>query len=458
MRRGPLAVILLTWAVLARAEGGGNASLYGGGDPAAARLVAASARLGRALELIAAGFNVSRLCDPATCGATGDAACRHLAALGSEEKAACRAWLTSRAAELARWNTREKTPLEISATPLRLPGSGRAVAALTKLGEPGPIVLDGAIARASDESALLALLGHELGHKPRGAQGLALADDAEAAPFRSGRALLDAAGAALAVYSLRQAVPAQAPAELPLDVDRLAACRLATTPRNRYLVGLHADATGKLPAARDLATAPVDASSLEALGELSVARTFVRALVGSRAAREATLDGLFHRYLLRAPSAGELSLMVSRVANGVPYEAIVAAILGDTEYASLRGAEAPAAWLNVAFSDLAYRLPSQRERDRFLAVLQGRERASVAIAILKESGGGWNRWIEEWYARWLNRAPSAEELAVHASALRAGAGWETVMTEILRSPEYAALQALRWSGCETPPADRAAKR
>lgn len=454
MKRSDLLVtiFLLLGCAISFGEAG-DAHLYGGGDPTDEKLASARERLRQSFGLLRVGMDSESLCTADACVKSYDPAlCQAVRAMAPLEQALCRKFLSERidALSLAAESSQSPFVLSDKALVIKEGGKSRPVGAITEHAvSKGAVTWHRETVRGMPLESILALFVHELGHRiGLDEKTLVIKDEAPLPPFVTGRKFLDAAGAAMALYAMEHSAPRQAPPAFPAGIELGKACAPRGDSVDRFLMGVAIDAertvlgTGELSSWRALLPALSKASGEPLL------LAFLQARLGSREARALEVRRLFRQTLLRAPSSAESALMVERLAAGVPYEAIVASLMGDREYATSRHADGPQQFIVAVYSDLFGRSPSYQELRRYLGQAQSIDRASTVLQIMKGAREPWDRWVTAWYRDYLNRLPSSEEADEQARRLRGGAGWEAARASILSRPEYFALQALRWERCE----------
>lgn len=435
------------FSVLRAVAVAGNGQGYSGGDPEGGRLAAARERLRKALSLIVRGHAPSGLCSPRACGpGRGDPAlCHALAALPSADTGACRAFLVETAAQLLEASSPERSPLALSAMPLTasVPGlPGRRVAALTPRAG-GAIVVHAASVAASSREGLVALLLHEIGHRVAWRGGPIDDEVVVTGTSSRGAALLDAAGAAIALFSDTQVIPAQAPPPVPEGGDRGAICARATDLESRYVLGLALDSSGETPDGATLARWRGAAASAIAAGDEDAVARVALAATSSREARARFIDELFRLALLRKPTVSELERTQSRLAAGLSYDAVVASVLGDPQYTTAHAHGTQEQFVVSVFVDLVGRLPTAGEAAPYTA--SALDHATIARRIFRREAGAAERLVREWFTRYLNREPGAAERDAYVAMVRKGLSWEVARARILSLPEYRLLQSERFS-------------
>lgn len=434
----------------------GDAHLYGGGDPTDEKLASGRERLRQSFGLLKAGMDVAQLCTADACAAAYDSAlCQAVRSLTPPQAEKCRSFLLGRLDQLERAADPSRSPFRLTDETLRVPDAGgalRPVAAMTKhAAEEGPITWHRETVRGLPLETVVALFVHELGHRV----GLddatrVIRDEAALPPFQTGRQFLDAIGAAMALYAMEHSVPRQSPPAFPPGIELAEACGAARDTVDRFLLGVGLDAEKLvLPAAELAGWRAMLPSLAKASGEPLLA-AFVQARLGSPAARALEVRRLFRQLLLRAPTPDETRLMVERLSAGVPYEAIVASVMGDDEYATKRRALGPQQFVVSVYADLHGRAPTYQEIRAYVSRMEGLDRPSAVLQMMRAGREPWERWVNAWYKDYLNRIPTATEAEEQMKRLRGGAGWEAVRASLLSRPEYVALQALRWERCPKP--------
>lgn len=197
---------------------GGNAEAFTGTDHDRNKLLSARGLLIQTLDHARHHGGLALLCAPVVCEDELDldeSYCQPMSVLTSDQRAQCREYLSETARAMIRLYEGDGAveppvfPMKLVPTDsLPLLAGGVPVPARTPLGPNGEIeVWRGEIRRLSTVS-LIALEAHEAGHKIPYSGGCEegedgkwyVEDDCRVGSFSTGRALLDAAGSAIAIY------------------------------------------------------------------------------------------------------------------------------------------------------------------------------------------------------------------------------------------------------------------
>lgn len=432
------------WNILSQAGIPGNADFYGGGDLLKVRLVEARRRVSAALDGIRKGVGLSTLCNPRECaGIDDETVCGVLRAQNETQLKECLSFLTSNAATLEKLNRDEATPLAVS--PMPLVAGGASVNAMTELSEKGKIIFHEATVKLLSQPALVALMGHELGHKLT-IDKKHITDTAPHGAFATGRSFLDTIGAALASYSALHVLPMQSATPIPSKLDRKAACGFGA--KDSFALGAIVDLLGRLPTEKEWVSWRAELVQADKTGGLAQARaSFAEKIAVVPDARGRIIRELFSKFLKRDSDKEEEKLMLDRIAEGASYDAIASSILGDPLYLSSRRQSTDAQFLQAVYRELYGRAPRPDEAQALTTKVGLSDRASLAQVIYHQSDEAWRKLAGEWYLKFLNRSATPAESAVLAARLKTGAPWDLVQASIVGDPEYAGLQRRRWEAC-----------
>lgn len=433
------------WNILSQAGIPGNADFYGGGELVKVRLVEARRRLAGALESIRKGVALSTLCDARECaGADDETVCGTLRAQNEVQVQECRAFLKTHAETLEKLNQDDVTPLSVS--PMPLVAGGTSVNAMTELSAKGKIIFHEASLKLLSQPALIALMGHELGHKVS-VDKKHITDAAAFGSFSSGRVFLNTTGAALASYAALNVVPNQAATAIPLKIDRTAACTLAA--KDSFALGAIVDMFNRLPTDKEWAQwrAELVASEKAGTGVAPARAAFAQKIASLPEARGRIIHDLFQKFLSREPDAEEEKLMLDRLAEGASYDAVASSILGDPTYLTSKRQSTDAQFLQAVYQDLYGRAPTPDETKKLTKKIGLADRASLAQVIFQQGDEAWRKLAGEWYLKFLNRQPAPAEREALAARLKTGATWDLVQATLVGDPEFAGLQRKRWETC-----------
>ena len=200
---------------------GNGATGVGHGDTLSLYMEATRLSLRDIVKAISSGIDLDSLCDCPP-QATPDPYCRVLQAMTGSQREYCRHFITGAVEAMYHLTT------DIPVTPITLTqdliadadplGHPRPVVAKTRLGSSGDIAFHYQDVSSLPPIALLALMGHEFGHKTKPVDFTDYVGDNEAiGPFSlrefpggGGRALMDRVGAALATYAVRHDIIGEA--------------------------------------------------------------------------------------------------------------------------------------------------------------------------------------------------------------------------------------------------------
>ena len=143
----------------------------------------------------------------------------------------------------------------------------------------------------------------------------------------------------------------------------------------------------------------------------------------------------YQTYLHRSPAPAEISGWVGQLAAGQTREAVLASILGSSEYYVLDGST-PAGFINGLYQDLLGRPADPAGRGYWESALAfGLSRQYVAGALLGSTEAQTHR-VVAWYEHFLRRTPTPGEVAPWLTALGGGLQDAAVVSSIVGSPEY----------------------
>ena len=180
----------------------GESTGVGSGGDVVDRLIFTSRQaLIQSLYALQVGFDTNDFCECRT-PIGKDISCDFLNSLTGDQRRFCREFLFSTMDQY--WQLNTVSPVtKLIPTLQTLIVEGRPVAAMTPLGPEGDVLLHYGSLRSFWPTTLLALLGHEFGHKVRFRGGF-ISDASPIGPFNfpeGGRILLDAVGAGFAQYA-----------------------------------------------------------------------------------------------------------------------------------------------------------------------------------------------------------------------------------------------------------------
>jgi hypothetical protein len=188
----------------------------------------------------------------------------------------------------------------------------------------------------------------------------------------------------------------------------------------------------------DLLGRPADAAALSTFGGVLTgggSRSSVAASVlASVEYRQRLLTDFYSTFLHRSISAAEVSFWLPAFVAGMTDEQIEGQIAASPEYFALAGST-NAGWINRIFIDALGRAASASDVSTFSTLLATSSRLSVAQAILNSAEAA-NRHVEQYYLRFLRRAPTAGEATAFTSGLLGGSTQEQVISQILAADEY----------------------
>ena len=148
----------------------------------------------------------------------------------------------------------------------------------------------------------------------------------------------------------------------------------------------------------------------------------------------------YQTYLHRSPAPTEISGWMGQLAAGQARQAVLASILGSSEYYVINGS-APAGFINGLYQDLLGRSADAAGTSSWEAALAfGLSRQYVAGAVLGSAEAETHR-IVGWYEHFLRRTPAPSEVSAWLTAFGGGLRDADVVSSIVGSPEYFVLLA-----------------
>lgn len=142
----------------------------------------------------------------------------------------------------------------------------------------------------------------------------------------------------------------------------------------------------------------------------------------------------YQSYLYRPSDAGSVPL-VSLLVGGATDQQVQATILGSSEYFTNRGAGDNAGFLNALYQDLLNRPVDAAGIAAFLPLLNAATpRSQIAIDLLKSTEYEGDL-VNGYFLRFLGR-PAGADGAPYVSELGVGVTDETVIAQILGTPEF----------------------
>ena len=186
----------------------GDAEGIGGGDPFELALATAQTQLGALLTQISkSGYDASMLCQTSKSQNIDVTLAAELANLSQDQISFCQNFIQTETSSYQSWaGANPQTTFSISDSPLSVTGIGGvplSVVAMTGFGPTGSITVNRADGENLTTAQLVALIGHEFGHKVS-FQGSYITDNDPIGPFTApggGRTFLNAVGAAIATFA-----------------------------------------------------------------------------------------------------------------------------------------------------------------------------------------------------------------------------------------------------------------
>lgn len=188
----------------------------------------------------------------------------------------------------------------------------------------------------------------------------------------------------------------------------------------------------------DLLGRPANAAEITAgeslLGGGGTRTTATMGVLLSTEYRQRLLTDIFSTFLRRAPSAPEISFWLPAFTAGLTDEQIEAQIVASPEYFAL-GGSTNAGWINRIFIDALGRVPSSAETAIDSTLLASSSRLSVGLSILTSNEAATRR-VQQDFARFLRRNPSATDSAAFVSLIAGGLTNEQFISALLAADEY----------------------
>jgi hypothetical protein len=184
---------------------------------------------------------------------------------------------------------------------------------------------------------------------------------------------------------------------------------------------------------------PVDPRSFTTDNLAAARATVVSGVLASSEYRAGLVTSYYTNFLLRTPSAAEVSAWVGQFARGLTQEQVIAQFVGGNEYFNLpaKGNGSNATWIGAVFQDLVGRAPTAAEAAQLTADLNaGQPRSQVALNDLLTTATYQSALVTAYYTQYLKRAPSSLELSRALIRFANGATDEQILSPILSSEEY----------------------
>jgi hypothetical protein len=167
----------------------------------------------------------------------------------------------------------------------------------------------------------------------------------------------------------------------------------------------------------------------------------VAKIMNSDEYRGIVVTELFDQYLNRMPTPGELDRYVADLRNGVRREQLQIRILSGSEYFQLQGGT-NSAFLQGLYQDVVGQPIDPATLAQYLQALDfGVSRATIVKKVVSGTPA-LERVVTGLFQQYLNRAPTATELAGYVTKLQSSLGGltvEGVIARLLSSNEYFAL-------------------
>jgi hypothetical protein len=234
------------------------------------------------------------------------------------------------------------------------------------------------------------------------------------------------------LFALGLAAPG-ALAQVPVKPAEPAASTRALTlaPSNaRWVARMYQDLLGRAP----------DASAanafLTALDHGATRAQIATQVVSSAEYRSLVVRDLYGLYLHRAADPASVSFWVGRLGS-VGYLGMQKGILSSAEYLAARGGGTIDGFVDALYQDVLGRPADKTVHANLLTQFAGAGLSQKGLVeSLCGSGEGRAALVNQLFKRLLRRAPDPGAGAFFASQLGSGTPEETVLVEIVSSPEY----------------------
>jgi hypothetical protein len=150
------------------------------------------------------------------------------------------------------------------------------------------------------------------------------------------------------------------------------------------------------------------------------------------------LGGHYQRLLGQPPAGAVLAPLVKQYQRGTTEEQLLASLAGSPAYFAHpnKGKGDAATWVSAVYLDLLGQAPTAAESAAALLRLQaGATRTAVALDLLRGALGR-TRLIGSYYALYLRRAATADEVAAHLAQFAKGWKAPAVLADLLARREY----------------------
>jgi hypothetical protein len=157
----------------------------------------------------------------------------------------------------------------------------------------------------------------------------------------------------------------------------------------------------------------IDPRSFNIGADIAARATVANSLLQSSEYRSNLVTSYYTRFLLRTPSAAEVSPWVNQLAQGVSDETVIANFVGSPEYFQnpQKGNNSNSTWVNAIYHDLVGRAPTGLELSQAQSDLATQSRTSVAFNDLLNTTTYQNYLVTGFFNTLLRRTPTASELA-----------------------------------------------